>query len=186
MFAGAVQRAVGRCLVAYEIRRSNRRRVASLAARGVALAVVAASCGLAATPSARASAYQVNACSMASGWVNRAWSARVNNSAPGYNVTGTLQACSATDPQPFMRAKLQSVTTTSGSGSAAWDAASADWSLLPLPSGTSLQRLTAAVRCNDSGSTEGWVIAGDTQQRCQSATFAPVNLTATGAALTAR
>jgi hypothetical protein len=85
-----------------------------------------------------------------------------------------------------MRAKLQSLTTTSGSGSAAWDAASANWALLPVPSGTKLQRLTASVRCDDSGSTESWVIAGNTQQRCQSATFTPVDLTATGDTSTAR
>src|SRR3954452_7034832 len=187
MFADAARRAVGWCLVAYGIPRLAARRGASFTGRAVALAVASGTCGLALAPSAMAGTYEVNACSMASNWVSRSWAAQVNNTAPGYDVTGTFQACSATDPEPFMRAELRSVTSTSsGSAPGAWDAASADWALVPLPAGTRLQRLTASVRCDDSGSTESWVIAGDTRERCQSATFTTVDLTATGDVSTAR
>src|SRR5690348_7543906 len=82
------------------------------AGRMVAALAVLMAAAAAAPATGSAGVYPVNSCSPASGFLNRSWAARVNNSAPGYDVRGTFVACSPTDAVPFMQAKLDSVTTT--------------------------------------------------------------------------
>src|SRR4051812_2830586 len=85
-----------------------------------------------------------------------------------------------------MEAKLESVASSgSPSSSPAWDAASVDWALLPLPTGTHLDLLQASVRCQDAA-TESWLLFASTQTRCTASDFTDIDMTPTDSSPIAR